>query len=174
MRNLLDFIKEHLGIQEYCMPVMEMATISQDEKWGKYHYRIALHGPAVGDREYPHVHIYFADDIYPYTKFNFEVSLIDILCKDEINLVTQIDRLDNNISRKNKNKCSWDGYRKIRDSFEDWLFEPCKMRGNFKNNIDALCWSYNNESPKGRKLKDYLYTKGLSPLTKYIEYVVQD
>lgn len=171
MRNLVDFIKERLGVYEHCMPVIEMATISQDEKWGKEHYKVALHGPAVGDREYPHVHIYWCDDIYPYKKFNFEISLIDILCKDEINLVTQVDKLNSNISRKNKTKCSWEGYWKIRDGFEDWLIEKCKLPGEFKDNLDALCWAYNNESPHSMKLKDYIENHGLKVLAKYQKYI---
>lgn len=86
--------------------IPEMATISKDEKWGKYHYRIAVHGPASGDRTVPHIHIYLSSDKKPYNNFNFEISLIDIVCKDEINLIYQNDRY-NNIQRINRNKCEW-------------------------------------------------------------------
>lgn len=171
MRNLVDYIKEQFGLQEPCVPILEMATISRKEKWGNKEYKIALHGTSQNDRPYPHVHIYYSTDNTDKPIFNFEVSLVDILCYDEINLV----RMKNGKKDiKNKDKCSRSGYKEIRDGFEDWLFAPCKMRGDFKNNLDALCWSYNNESNIDNALKTYLDSKGLVPLDKYKEYIEQD
>ena len=67
--------------------IYEMATISKNEMWGNEHYKIAVHGPESNDRSNPHIHIYLANDHLPYNKFNFEISLTDILCNDEINLI---------------------------------------------------------------------------------------
>ena len=100
--------------------IFEMATITKDIKWGNEHFRVAVHGTAAGDRDVPHIHIYLSNDKKPYNKFNFEVSLVDILCYDEVNLIFQRDeKTGKRIS--NRNKCSWEGYKKIADGFEDWL-----------------------------------------------------
>lgn len=105
MKSLLSYIKdiyyEKLLSSE---KVYEMTTISRNEKFGKDNYRVSIHGPASADREIPHIHIYLANDITPYNKFNFEISLTDILCKDEINLIYQRD-IKNHIMRSNKSKC---------------------------------------------------------------------
>ena len=58
-----------------------MATISKAERWGNNTYRIAVHGIVSGERETPHVHIYLTNDNKPYNNFNFEISIIDILCE---------------------------------------------------------------------------------------------
>lgn len=39
-----------------------MATIAKSVKLGKDSYRIAIHGVSSKDREYPHIHIYLAND----------------------------------------------------------------------------------------------------------------
>lgn len=166
MRKLADLLKEEMS-----HPILEMATISRKEKWGSHEYKIALHGTSTNDRAQPHVHIYYSTDNTDSASFNFEVSLIDILCHDEINLVRQ---KDGKKDIKNRDKCTWEGYRKIRDGFEDWLFKPCKLRGNFKDNLDAICWSYNNESNIDNALKLYIEEHGLKVLEKYKSYVEQD
>ena len=86
MRSFKEFIFDMFTPSE---TIFEMATISKTERWGNNIYRIAVHGTASGDRETPHIHIYLANDTKPYNKFNFEISIIDILCKDEINLIYQ-------------------------------------------------------------------------------------
>lgn len=151
--------------------IFEMATISKQEKWGKNNYKIALHGPAKGDREAPHVHIYLSTDKSPYNNFNFEISLVDILCYNEINLIYQRDKQRNKLF-SNRNKCSWEGYRDILNGFEDWLFDVCKYPGEFKDNLDAIIWVYNNESNSlsENPLKDYIDNKGLTILNKYKHY----
>lgn len=167
MKDLIYWLKESLGLS--CgIQIVEMAVATNDVKLGKNHYRIALHGPAAGDRPYPHIHIYRTDDKYPWKKFNFEISLVDILCNDEINLVCQEDRTKG-IVRKNKNKCSWIGYKDIKDDFEDWLESKCNKPGDFKNNLDFLIWSYDDESKSG-ELLNYIKDKGKKVLDKYKEY----
>ena len=113
MKSLLSYIKDIY--YNKLLPsenVYEMATISRNEKFGKDNYRVSIHGPASADRENPHIHIYLANDIIPYNKFNFEISLTDILCKDEINLIYQRD-IKNHVMRSNRYKCSWDEYKNL-------------------------------------------------------------
>ena len=59
-------------------------------------------------------------------KFNFEISLIDILCYDEINIIAQVDK-DRNIKRMHRNKCSWEGYKKLYEGFENWIRCICQF-----------------------------------------------
>lgn len=56
----------------------------------KTKYLIAFHGTYAGDREKPHIHIYLNVDRRPFSKFNFEIALDEILCYDEINLLRMI------------------------------------------------------------------------------------
>lgn len=87
--------------------LLEMATFGRLSD-GKRQYKIAIHGPATNDIPMPHIHIYLNNDIFPYSQFNFEISLVDIVCFDKITLIAQTDR-DNNIKRTNKDECSWEG-----------------------------------------------------------------
>ena len=151
--------------------IIEMATISKSERWGNNLYRIAVHGTAAGDRETPHIHIYLSNDKKPYNNFNFEVSLIDIICYNEFNLIYQRDVKTGKLST-NRSKCSWEGYRKIKEGFEDWLFDKCNMPGEFINNLDALIYWWNQESDSNsdNPLKDYIDKKGLHILPEYKIY----
>ena len=170
MKSILEYIQEKLNIIEPSIPIVEMATIDKTVKVSKHTYRIALHGPAVGDRPCPHFHIYLANDVYPYKRFNIEISLIDLLCYDELNIVAIQDK-EKRINIKNKNQCSWSGYRKLHDRIEDWLEEPCTgLPGNFKNNLEALIWSYDNESNDGMSLLEYISGHGNKVLPKYENY----
>lgn len=156
--NIKKYLQEKLNIVEPSIPIIEMATIDKTVKVYKDTYRIALHGPAVVDRPYPHFHIYLANDIFPYNRFNIEISLIDLLCYDELNI-------------KNRNRCSWSGYKKLHDRIEDWLEEPCTgLPGNFQNNLEALIWSYDNESNDGNSLLEYINYHGKKVLPKYEKY----
>lgn len=158
MKSILEYIQEKLNIIEPSIPIVEMATIDKTVNVYKNTYRIALHGPAVGDRPYPHFHIYLANDVFPYKRFNIEISLIDLLCYDELNI-------------KNRNRCSWSGYKKLHDRIEYWLEEPCTgLPGNFQNNLEALIWSYDNESNDGMSLLEYINNHGKKVLPKYEKY----
>lgn len=88
MKSLKEFIYLHIWKDE---PIVEMATIGYGLKFGKDRFKVAIHGQSSGDRENPHIHIYLENDKMPYNKFNFEISLVDILCYDEINLIYQRD-----------------------------------------------------------------------------------
>jgi len=172
MKSLKEYIFDAVHPSEL---VVEMATFGQ-EKFGKDIYRIAVHGPASKDREQPHIHIHLANDKAPYNKFNFEVSLVDILCKDEINLIYQRDAAAN-ILRKNRDKCSWEGYRKLRDDFEDWLFSNnVSEPGEFIDNLDVAIYHYNKEADYEKfkngenALKEYLNKHGFKVLKEYEKY----
>ena len=66
--------------------LLEMVTFGRIND-GKDMYKIVIHGPASNDRPMPHIHIYLNNDVFPYSQFNFEISIVDIVCKDEINLI---------------------------------------------------------------------------------------
>lgn len=165
--NLIDFCGSIK--QEKSVPVLEMSTISKSARFGNQNYRVAIHGPAVGDRPYPHIHIYKATDKYPFNNFNFEISLVDLLCYDELNLVAMVDKA-NKVSIKNRNKCSWKNYRKLRDDFEDWLGSKSDYPGAFRDNLDAIIWNYNNESYEDNALINYIEDQSKKVLSKYQKY----
>ncbi len=169
--------------------IFEMATITKDIKWGNDHFRVAVHGTAAGDREVPHIHIYLSSDKKPYecsqlafnpcdditshNKFNFEISLVDILCYDEVNLIFQRDeKTGKRIS--NRNKCSWEGYKKIADGFEDWLEQKPTTPGDFRTNLEAIIYWWNEESDSSsdNPLKDWIESRGLKVLDKYKDIIL--
>ena len=177
MKSLLSYIKDiYYNKMLPSEKVYEMTTISRNEKFGKDNYRVAIHGPASADRENPHIHIYLANDIIPYNKFNFEISLTDILCENEINLIYQRD-IKNHIMWSNKSKCSWNGYKNLLYDFEDWLFnENVKKPGDFIDNLHALIFFYNDESPytEQNSLLKYIKDHGLKILNKYEKYFSEE
>ena len=84
MKTLVQFIQEKLYNYPNSQHLYEMATIAKDVSFNKEHKSVQIHGTNSGDRENPHIHIYNYNDK---VNFNFEISLIDIICKDEINLI---------------------------------------------------------------------------------------
>lgn len=166
MKKLSDIIKCFSCGHERSVPVLEMATISKQLRAGNTTYKVAVHGPSSKDRDYPHIHIYKSNDTYPYREFNFEISLIDLLCYDELNLVAMVDK-DNKIHIKHRNKCHWAGYRDLRDEFEDWLGRPSDFPGNFNNNLEAIVWAYDNESNDKDALVNYIKDHGKKVNEKY-------
>lgn len=145
----------------YDCPILEMATIGKNIQLGKNKYRIEIHGPASKDRDVPHIHIYLSNDSHPWNKFNFEISLVDIIVNNEINLI----RMKDVISKKNltnRSKCSWDGYKKMYYDFEDWLYsDNVTIRGEYIDNLDALIYWFNEESNYDNALLMYIHDKGL-------------
>ena len=148
--------------------LVEMVTIGYNLEFGEDKFKVAIHGPSYGDSENPHIHIYLNNDKIPFNLFNFEISLTDILCCDELNLIYQIDAR-NGIKRTNRNKCSWDGYFKLKEDFEDWLFSKSSKRGDFKDNLDAIIYFYNEEN-HNKTLWEYIEEHGLKVLDKYKDY----
>ena len=147
------FIKENLislsdFIAKFYNPdrkfVLEMAQIGKNVKLDNGLYDMAVHGTNAGDRPYPHMHIYKTRGN---KTFDFEISLVDLLCDDELNLISMKDK-SSNINRRNRNICSWEGYRIFKKDFEDWLEDDVKRPGGdeFENNIDYAIWAYDDES----------------------------
>ena len=165
MMNLKEFIYSKIWNSE---PIVEMATIGHDLSFAKDKFKVAIHGPSSGDRETPHIHIYLNSDIMPFNKFNFEISLVDIICYDELNLIYQRD-LKRGIKRTNRTKCSWEGYSKLKNDFEDWLFSESSKRGDFKDNLDAIIYFYNEEN-YNKTLWNYIDERGLKILPKFLHY----
>ena len=138
--------------------VVEMTTIGHPVL-DKKERLIMVHGTNAGDRQRPHVHICLNDDVRPFNKFNFEIALDEILCYDELNLIRMSDK-NNGIDKKNRSLCSWNGYNKLKNEFEDWLYQKSNKRGEFIDNLDALIYFYNEESTNSHQQ---------NPLLKYIQ-----
>lgn len=172
MKKLTEIINDNVENWPSENYIIEMATISKQERWGNEQYRIATHGPETNDRDNPHIHIYYSNDVKPYNQFNFEISLTDILCKNEINLIYQRDTKKHKLIT-HRNKCSWEGYRKLYEGFEDWLFDVnVKKRGEFIDNLDACIYFYNEEGPSFEQnpLLKYIKEHGLKILRTYKKY----
>lgn len=150
----------------------EMATIHKNVKLGDDFRSIQIHGIDSGDRQNPHVHIYAYNSK---TKFNFEISLVDIVCYDEINLVAMIDT-KKHINIKNRSKCSWNNYSNLKRDFEEWLESDDRtVKGEFQNNLDAIIYFYNNESMSvdPNPFLKYLSDRGLKVHNNY-RYLFSD
>lgn len=152
--------------------VIEMASIGRPIL-NKTSYHIALHCTDAGDRQRPHIHIYLDGDKRPFSKFNFEIALDEILCYDEINLITMRDK-SKHLDINNRRKCSWDRYEELRDDFEDWLFsDNVEIRVDFKDNLDAIIYFYNQESggmKTSNPLLEYIKSKGMKIQDKFRSY----
>ena len=170
MKRLKEYLEEDFNPKwDY---VIDMASIGRPIL-NKISYHIALHGTYAGDRENPHIHIYLKDDKRPFSKFNFEIALDEILCYGEINLLRMRDK-SKHIDFKNRSKCSWDGYEGLKNDFGDWLFsKDVEIRGGFKDNLDAIIYFYNWESGGTRNsnpLLEYLKRKGMKIQNKFRNY----
>lgn len=160
------------------MLLTEMATFGV-ERWGNTTYKIAVHGASSNDRPTPHLHIYLNNDVNPYSQFNFEISLIDILCKDEINLIFQYDR-SKNVNNRNRTQCSWTGYNEIKEGITNFLFSPCTTNrfGSFSDNLERGIFEWNRETDYVKTINEginvlrlYFEERHLSPLSKYAKYL---
>ena len=155
--------------------VVEMATIGHPVL-DKKERLIMVHGTNAGDRQRPHVHICLNDDVRPFNKFNFEIALDEILCYDELNLIRMSDK-NNGIDKKTRSSCSWNGYNKLKNEFEDWLYQKSNKRGEFINNLDALIYFYNEESTNTHQqnpLLKYIQDHGMKVLDKYKKYFSEE
>lgn len=166
MKRLKEYLEEDFNPEwDY---VIEMVSIGRPIL-NKIHYHITVEG----DRERPHIHIYLNGDKRPFSKFNFEIALDEILCYDEINLIRMRDK-SKNINVKRRNKCSWGCYSKLKTDFEDWLFsDNVEIRGGFKDNLDAIIYFYNHESgdtENSNPLLEYIKRKGMKIKNKFRNY----
>lgn len=170
MKTIKEYINEEFNSDwDY---VIEMASIGYPILNKTNHY-IALHGTNAGDRERPHIHIYLENDKRPFNNFNFEIALDEILCYDEINLIRMKD-IKRNINYTNRNKCSWNNYKKLYNDFEDWLYSnDVEIRGEFIDNLDAIIYFYNMESGGTKNknpLLEYISKQGKQILPKFYNY----
>lgn len=176
MKTLQEYIKEsYEPFDDGWDYVVEMATIGTPFL-DKKERLIMVHGINSGDRIRPHVHICLNDDKRPFNKFNFEIALDEILCYDEINLIRMTDQ-SKRIDRKNRDSCSWNGYHKLKNDFEDWLYAKSNKRGDFIDNLDALIYFYNEESTISHyknPLLQYIKDHGLTVLNKYKKYFSEE
>ena len=173
LNSIKDFVNE-APKSNGCL-LTEMATCGV-EKWGNETYKIAVHGASSADRPTPHIHIYLNKDRNPH-RFNFEISFIDLICKDIIVPIYQYDR-KNNVKNTNRRECSWKGYRDIENGIRLFLSQPSPNNrfGQFSTNMERLIYEWNRETDfvgteHGRNpLKEYLEEYGLTPHPKYKKY----
>lgn len=167
MKLLQEYIKE---VTEPFNPewdyVIEMAAIG-NPILNRINHFIAVHDTRAGDRKRPHIHIYLKNDIRPFNKFNFEIAL------DELNLIRMRDQ-SRNIDRRNRDVCSWSNYTKLKNDFEDWIFDKPTIKGDFIDNLDAIIYFYNFESGDDYTLLNYIREHGLRILNKYKKYFTED
>ena len=170
VRMIQESVARALGTQQ---PLIEMATCGV-ENWGKYTYKIAVHGASTNDRPTPHIHIYLNTDQNPYNRFNFEISFIDLICNDRITPIYQLDK-QNHLKHTNRRECSWVGYNEIADGLKEFLARPCPQSkfGTFSTNLERVIYEWNRETDfvktnnGGNPLKEYLDSHGLTPHPKY-------
>ena len=151
----------------------EMATIGA-QKWGDREYLIQIHGKSTKDRDVPHIHIYLIKD-HVKKRFNFEISLIDLLSKDEITLIYQLDR-EKRVRHTNRKYCDWTGYKDECDGLRDFLFGNVQVLHYAtisKDNLDVAIYAWNIETDMiktqngGNPMKEWLDQHNIVVLPKY-------
>lgn len=157
----------------------EMATVGTPTIDNE-RFKIVIRGSANNDRETPHVHIYLRNDVPAGRTFNFEVSLIDILTKNQINLVKQLDFRHRNhrIDKRNREECSWDNYTGLLQGFYEFLrAAPVgKYKRSYPNaqtNLELMTHIWNAESNDDTvddPLGKYLQERNLVVLPEYRKY----
>lgn len=153
---------------------LSSATIGKP-RWNEVDYRIAVHGSVPQVEDSPCIHIYLLADI-SHDKFDFAVSLVDILCKDEVNLISQTD-VAKNVIRTNEYECSWEGYESIYEGLKTFLSDRSFIRpyASCENGLHASITAYNAESnSRSNALKDYLDKQGLIVLPQYAKYLNEE
>ena len=176
MKRRIISIEECLSMSKEEQPLLEMATIGIIEA-NSNSYRIAIHGPATNDSPMPHIHIYLSQDKFPYSLFDFEISVVDLVCRDEIVLVAQID-LANNIRRTHQNDCSWSGYNDLYKSINDFLSNPPMKKvykGRALNNLQVAIMEWDNENNENMEdneslMKRIIEDMGYTILPNYLPY----
>lgn len=157
--------------------INEMATFGGG-KWGDTLYKAAVHGASTKDRPFPHIHIYYdIERNFENPAFNFEISIADLVSKDEINLIYQKDN-KHNLKNTHRDKCSWEGYSKLLKGFKEFLFQKPtgKKDSVFKDYLEKAIHQWNSETltnyeELGRNpMKEYLDTHNIEILDKYKEY----
>lgn len=157
--------------------LIEMATCGV-EKWGNRTFKIAVHGASSADRPTPHVHVYLNNDQNPYRQFNFEVSLVDLFCTDQITPIYQLDE-ERNIKRTHRDECTWTYYKEIKKGLRTFFNSRCTNNkfGNFSDNLERVVYEWNRETDfvkteqGGNPLKDYFQEHNLVILPKYQKYL---
>lgn len=168
--------------------------LGDNERYGKHHiseittfgggiwndtlFKAAVHGASVKDRHVPHIHIYYGlETDYNNPAFNFEISIVDIVSKDEITLVYQKDAV-HNVLNTDSESCSWDGYSKLLEGFRDFLFQkPVDIRDSgFQDYLDKAIHFWNTETLvnyealERNPMKEYMEEHNISVLPKYAPY----
>lgn len=141
----------------------EISTVGGFESGGRL-YRIAVHGSSLNDFEEPHFHIYLDTEEgldYLNPPFNFEISLMDFLSKDELNFMSQTDK-ERDV-RYIIDSGSWEGYEDLRIELRNFFNNRLNSKRMccFRDNLDFLIHIWNEQH-------DFMYEqKGINPLKEY-------
>lgn len=164
---------------EHSHHATEMVTFGKG-RWDAEAYKIAIHGASIDDRETPHIHIYYETEKNPREPmFNFAISLLDILSKDECNIIYQFDK-KHNVKSSNIADCAWENYRELKKGFTDFLNQkPASKRdASFESNLELAIHHWNNETVYNydvlglNPLKDYLDARNIIVLEKYRNFLM--
>ena len=176
VRNVLNDL-----VSNYDHPLTLCATFGA-EQWGENHYRIAIHGLTADDRNVPHIHVYRQKERNTCSPvFNFEISLLDILTKDEINLIYQKD-LEKNIQFTNRRDCSWTGYAEILKGMKNFLQKenPVPVFGKNVTNLERCIYEWNKETDYSAAVnshinvfRNYIEEHDIDVLPKY-QHILND
>ena len=146
------------------------ATLSwlQPEGW-THPLRLYVHIRYAGDLPFPHLHILYDNP----RRFDFVVSLTDIVSTGRIQLYQQIDA-DRHLRIKNPKKTSWRQYESVREALAKFLFEPAPkpIRG-YKSGLECALGVYNWEAyqTSDNPFLDYCQAHGIAILPQYAEVV---
>lgn len=139
--------------------------------------RTYIRGSEFENGREPHFHLTLADR--GDQDFKFEISLIDILAKDEVNLVAMRDSRDpeHEIVHQLKDECSWEGYEDLRGGIRAYLAEdetdPMRFirKGDTHLHSIVRAWDWENHCDHilGYVLDDYLRQNDIRVLPKYAQ-----
>lgn len=156
---------------------IEMRTIGAGT-WGGKEYKLAVHGPNCKHDDEPSFHIYWYDEVdMANPRFDISISLLDILTKDEINIVSLIDK-DSTMEFKDKTEGSWSGYEEVLMGIKEFLFsKPLSRKEScLIDNLEKAIVGWNKErlfnyEAIGRNpLRELIENKQLKILPKFLKY----
>lgn len=142
-------------------------TWLQPEGWA-HPLRLFVHPHLAGDLPFPHLHILYDNP----RRFDFVVSLTDIVSTGRIQLYQQIDA-DRHLRIKNPKKTSWRQYESVREALAKFLFESKPVRREYKSGLECALGIYNWEANQtsDNPFLDYCQEHGIAILPQYAEVV---
>ena len=113
------------------------------------------------------------DIIYSFVNNNFyiyKVTNISLFTREITVCIESINNVKNGEDYSIIHIPFEDRYNDIKNDFEDWLESKCNKAGNFRNNLDFLIYTYNDENNEKDSLQNYIKNHGKTILPKYLKY----